>query len=163
MISNYDIFTSLIILFISLIFETLGFGYLNNKFWLTNPLGTITGTLINFLLPTFKMTNTFEQIIKYSNIFLFQNIFYILVFNDFTYMNPLYFTKILIYLVSYIFLDKIGNKMIKKNKNKENIVAFIKSLGVLIIIELLYKDKFDEKTYSSIFKIILAVYFFNLI
>lgn len=159
MILNYNIVSSTIILIINFIIKYLGNYTLYEQFWLSNPIGSICGYILNVLfkniIPKNLITNKIIRLFfQYSNILIFQNIFYILLYNDFTFIAPYYFMKGLIYILLNIFLYKI--ELPTKNKYKKAFNNLLKTLLIILIIELLYKNKLDMKDLSVISKIIIS-------
>jgi len=159
MILNYNIISSTIILIINFIIKYLGNYTLYEQCWLSNPIGSICGYILNMLFKNIISKNiSSNKIIKlfvqYSNILVFQNIFYILLYNDFTFIAPFYFMKGLIYILLNIFLNKI--ELPTKNKYKKAFNNLLKTLIIIIIIELNYKNKLDIKDFTVISKIIIS-------
>jgi chromate transport protein ChrA len=163
---NYNIFSSSIVLLINFIFQNLGKYNLNNNLWLSNPLGTIIALLFSTILKNIipenfiplnlipLPSNLINLILKYSNILIFQNIFYIILYNDFSFITPYYFLKAIIYIIIYIILNKI--EIPTKNKYKKIFNDLLKSIIVIIIIELLYKNKLENSNFLLMIKIIIA-------
>jgi hypothetical protein len=112
---NYNIFSPSIVLLINFIFQNLGKYNLNNNLWLSNPLGTIIALLFSTILKNIipenfiplnlipLPSNLINLILKYSNILIYQNIFYIILYNDFSFITPYYFLKAIIYIHSMKF------------------------------------------------------------
>jgi len=168
MLINYNIISSVIVLIINFIIKYLGNYTLYEQFWLSNPIGGICAYIISILfnniipkniIPKNIISNKIIKLfLKYTNILIFQNVFYILLYNDYSFIAPFYFIKGLL----YIFLNIIFNiiEYPTKNKYKKHFNNLLKTIIILIIIELINKNKLDNTDLSIISKIIFAFIFY---
>ena len=156
---NYNIISSTIILIINCIIKYLGNYTLYEQFWFSNPIGNICAHIISIMFKNIIPKNIISnKIIKLFvqniNILLFQNIFYILLYNDLTFLAPFYFVKGLFYIFLNICLNKIITPT--KNKYKKAFNNLLKTLIIIVVIELVYKNNLDIKDLSIISKIIIS-------
>ena len=163
MLINYNIISSVIVLIINFIIKYFGNYTLYEKFWLSNPIGGISAYIISILfnniIPKNIISNKIiDLFLKYANIIIFQNIFYILLYNDYSFIAPYYFVKALLYILLNIIFNTIEYPT--KNKYKKHCNNLLKTLIILIIIELLYKNKLDNTDLNIISKIIFAFIFY---
>ena len=158
MLINYNIISSTIVLIINFIIKYLGNYTLSEKCWLSNPLGGISAYIISILFKNVISNKILNLFIKYASVLIFQNIFYILLYNDYSFIVPFYFIKGLSYIFLNIFFNIIEYPT--KNKYKKHFNNLLKTIIILIIIELINKNKLDNTDLSIISKIIFAFIFY---
>jgi hypothetical protein len=164
----YDIILIPILLFINFIFEIIFNKNLNIKLLIPNFFGGIFGIGLNLLLITslnLQKYTYLTTISKYFNFFIFQQLFYIIIYNDFSLFTFYNILKIIHYIFAYLIIDKYADKVISdKNKYKDFIISIIKNIGAIIIIEILFKNKLDEIDNFTIIKLffIYIIFYFLL-
>lgn len=164
----YDIILIPILLFINFIFEIIFNKNLNIRLLIPNFFGGIFGIGLNLLLVTTLHLEKYTYLstaIKYFNFFIFQQLFYIIIYNDFSLFTFYNILKIIHYIFAYILIDKYADKALSdKNKYKEFIISVVKNIGAIIIIEILFKNKLDEIDNFTIIKsfFIYIIFYFML-
>lgn len=118
---------------------------------------TIVAYYINeiYIDPTFFIYNKYIiNLLKYSSIFIFQNIIFKLIYPSYKILSKINAIKTLLYLFIFISLDIINDVVFDKYYNN-NILRIIVSF---IIVESLFKNKINKSDYLNIFFIILSYF-----
>jgi hypothetical protein len=149
---------------ISYLFDVSIIANINNNDFIAKLIGTLFACMFNdyllLKLPDY-ISNIFISFLRYFNIFTFQIIFYIILFNDLSLVNKIYLLKIFSYIFLYVFFEIITNKYIKNNiKHKKLYGILIKIIFTFLITESMFKEKLNNNDFLNIFKFIVIYSFF---